>query len=351
MEASVETEYQGEGRAGVRLVSGFPHRRAAHCASGSLRDLLEHHRLSYTAQPVSEALVFGLAGGLGFGFAEFAGLQPPFILLGRTGDLERDFCENMELPFRLLETDDEQEGWRYVRERLDDGIPTMIWADMKDLEYLRVRMHNTHHTVVVVGYDAAEGIVHISDNDRDEFQLCSIESLMRARNSQAFPYGPNRNGTWIIDFPDRLPDAAVAIERGVRRAVENMASDDQRLGLTGVRGFGSSYPGWPTTFGARLPEAMRGVVIFILKAGTGGAMFRSLHAGFLEQASSLLGAEALADSARIYCELTEEWRALADAAKVEDALAAHRAGAAHVERIVELEHRGVTSMQAWLAER
>jgi Butirosin biosynthesis protein H, N-terminal/Domain of unknown function (DUF4872) len=336
---------------GARLLTEFPHRRAAHCASGSLRDLMEHHGLSYTAEPISEALVFGLAGGLGFGFAEFLGLQPPFILLGRTGDLEKDFCENVRLPFRLLETEDQDEGWTYLRERLDRGLPTMIWTDMKYLDYMRVRMHNTHHTVVVVGYDDVERVVHISDNDRSEIQRCSVDSLLRARNSQAFPYGPNRNGTWIIDFPDRLPDAAETIERGMRRAVENMATNDLRLGLPGVRGFGTSYPDWPQAFGDRLPEAMKGIVIFILKAGTGGAMFRSLHAEFLDDAAYLLGSDALADTARIYRELTDEWRLLAGEASADDALAAHRAGAPHVERIVELEHRGVESMQAWLAQR
>jgi Butirosin biosynthesis protein H, N-terminal/Domain of unknown function (DUF4872) len=349
MGTSAKTKHPMGNEAGVRMVSGFPHRRGSHCASGSLRDLFEHYRLSYTDQPISEALVFGLSGGLGFGFAEFAGLQPPFILLGRTGDLERDLCRNMDFPFRLLETDDPQEGWRYVRERLDDGIPTMIWTDMKYLDYLRVRMHNTHHTVVAVGYDTATGVVYISDTDRDEFQPCSSESLARARNSQAFPYGPNRNGAWIIDFPDRLPDADVTIERGVRRAVDNMVSEEQRLGLTGVRGFGSSYPEWPEIFGERLAEAMRGIVIFILKAGTGGAMFRSLHAGFLEQASSLLGMRDLAAAARLYGELADAWRRLAAAAQAEDAAVAHRAGAVQVERIVELEHDGVQAMQAWLA--
>lgn len=334
------------------MVQGFVHRRAAHCASGSLRDLLEHHGLSYTAEPISEALVFGLAGGLGFGFGEFPDLQPPFILLGRTGDLERDFCRNMRLDFHLLETDDDEEGWGYVRERLDAGMPTMVWTDMKYLDYMRVRMHNTHHTVVVVGHDAGQQVVYISDNDREEFQPCSLESLARARNSKAFPYGPNRNGTWLIDFPERLPDAAETIERSVRRAVENMLSEDQRMGLTGVRGFGASYSAWPATFDGRLAEAMRGIVIFVLKAGTGGAMFRSLQAGFLEEASSLLRSHALNDAARIYRELTDAWRGLATAADADDdAIAAHRAGVPYVERILELEHRGVDAMQAWLSSR
>jgi hypothetical protein len=295
--------------------------------------------------------VFGLAGGLGFAFGEFPDLRPPYVLLGRTGDLERDLCLNLSLSFELRQTEDEEVGWAYLRDRLDAGIATMIWTDMKYLDYLRVKMHNTHHTVVAVGYDPAQGVAYISDNDRDDPQPCSLESLARARNSPAFPYGPNLHGTWMIDFPDELPDAADAIERGLRRAVENMTDDDERMGMNGARAFGASYPRWPETFGDRLGDAMRGIVIFVVKAGTGGAMFRSLQAGFLDGAARLLTAPELADAGRVYHELAEEWRKLAAASDREDALAAHRDALPHVERIVELEQRGTESMQGWLNGR
>lgn len=48
----------------------FPHRRAGHCASGALRDLLEYHRLDYGTGPLSEPMVFGLSGGYGFFYAD-----------------------------------------------------------------------------------------------------------------------------------------------------------------------------------------------------------------------------------------------------------------------------------------
>ena len=65
----------------------------------------------------------------------------------------------------------------------------MVWADIQHLEYLRVKLQMTMHDIVVTGYDEAEGVAFIADNDRDEIQRCSLPALARARNSQAFP-GP-----------------------------------------------------------------------------------------------------------------------------------------------------------------
>ena len=127
-----------------------------------------------------------------------------------------------------------------------------------------------------------------------------------------------------------------------------MEDEDERMGLNGAAAFGRSYPLWPETFGDGLGQAMKGIVIFIVKAGTGGAMFRSLQAGFLDEAADLLDDRDLAEAARIYDELAVEWRELAATSKGEDALAAHRAGLPHVERIVELERRGTDALAAWL---
>jgi hypothetical protein len=312
---------------------------------------LEHAGLSYTRDPISEDMAFGLAGGLGFGFAEMQPLKPPFLMLGRTGSLEQDFCDNLELEYELFQTDDENEGWQILRDRLDTQRPTMIWTDMKDLDYLRVRMHNTrmhntHHTVIAVVYD--DGSVLLADNDREELQRCSRDSLARARNSQAFPYGPNRHGTWLIEFRDALPPPELTVPRAVSRAVRNMSEDgDGRLGLAGVDALRASYPSWPHAFGPRLAEAIKGLVIFIAKAGTGGAMFRSLHAGFLRESAGLTGDPALVEAAAVYDELTGAWRKLADLAREgeDDPVATHAAGLGLVDRIAELEHAGVEAMR------
>jgi Butirosin biosynthesis protein H, N-terminal/Domain of unknown function (DUF4872) len=329
----------------------FPHRKAGHCGSGAFRDLLEFHRLAWGSEPLSEAMVFGLSGGLGCFYYELPDMNPPLYLVGRTGGLERGVCDHLGIELDLRRTDDGDEAWRWLRDELDAGRPTMVNADIQELDYLRVKLSNTMHDIVVTGYDEDAGVALIADNDREEIQRCALDSLARARGSQGFP-GPSRHATWVMRFPERLPDPRTAVERGLRQAVANMRDEGEALagvgqgsGLDHVERLAASYARWPETFGDRLPGALGGLWVFVVKAGTGGAMFRSLQAGFLRESADLLGDAAIARAADVYDELTSAWLGLADAARAED----HSGGAAHVEAIARLERDGVAAMERSLA--
>jgi hypothetical protein len=332
---------------------------AGHCGSGAFRDLLEFHGLSWTDEPLSEAMAFGLGGGLGCFYYELPDTDPPLYLVGRGGGLERGVCEHLEIDLDLRRTDDPDEAWGWLREELDAGRPTMVNADIKELDYLRVKLSNTMHDIVVTGYDEAAGVALIADNDREEIQRCSIESLQAARGSQGFP-APNHHATWVMRFPDALPDPRVAVERALRQSVANMteaaeglAGLDPACGLDHVERLAESYPSWPELYGERLGKALGGLWVFIVKAGTGGAMFRSLQAGFLRESAELLdGDSRLAHAADVYEELAGEWVALAGAAaeaRDGDAAAAHAAGRPHLEAVARLEREGAEAMAACLS--
>jgi hypothetical protein len=329
-------------------VAQFPHRKSGHCGSGAFRDLLEFHGLSWSGEPLSEGMVFGLSGGLGCFYYELPEMDPPLYLVGRTGGLERGVCDHLGIDLDLRRTDDGGEAWRWLREELDAGYPTMVNADIQELDYLRVKLSNTMHDIVVTGYDEGDGVALIADNDREEIQHCALDSLARARGSQGFP-GPSRHATWVMRFPDALPEPRAAVGLALRQAAANMREDGEALagigsgsGLDHLERFAASYPGWPDAFGDRLPRALRGLWVFVVKAGTGGAMFRSLQAEFLRESSELLGDAGIAAAADVYEELAREWLALADAAQDED----HAAGLAHVEAIAGLERAGVEAMES-----
>ena len=334
-------------------IAAFPHRRAGHCGSGALRDLLEHQGLDYGDGPLSEAAVFGLSGALGFLYLELPQMRPPVYLVGRTADLETDIAAHLGIGLDVRDTDDADEGWALVRDEIDAGRPPMVWADIKHLEYLRVRMHNTRHDVIVVGYDEDAGVAWIADNDRDELQPCSLEALARARNSPAFP-GPNRHTVFAYDWPEALRDPAAATRDAVRRAVRTMRGEgggsaladlQGNSGLAGVAAFAEALPRWPQTFGDGLDPALSGLRVFIVKAGTAGAMFRSLQAGFLHELGGLLGERGLVDAGAVYDELVAAWRELAEAAGERD----HARCAEIVRDVAALEERGVERMEGWLA--
>lgn len=325
----------------------YPHRVAGHCGSGSIRDLLEFHRLDYGAGPLSEGACFGLGGGLGFFSLELPEMAAPVYLVGRTGEFEEDVTTNLGASLEVRETDDPAVGWQTVRNEVDAGRPPMLWADIAELEYLRVRMSNTRHDIVVVGYDEEEGIAFVADNDRDEIQRCSLDSLARARRSHGFP-GPNRHRVYVYRWPERLRDPRKATRLALRRAVHNMRQNRIELlgmvaagGVQGIATFAERYRTWPERFGGRTDAALGALRVLIVKAGTGGALFRSLHAEFLRDMGALLDDAALRSAADVYDELAQAWIELADHAGERH----HGDGIATTHRIVELERHGVEAME------
>ena len=213
--------------------------------------------------------------------------RPPVYLVGRTADLERDIAGHLGLGLDVRATDDPAEGWALVRDEVDAGRPPMVWADIAELEYLRVRMSNTRHDIVVAGYDEAEGVAFIADNDRDELQRCSLESLAaRAQLERRSPV-PTATRPSSTSGRRRLREPrAAAVPRcrqGRRRTCAVTAAPLAGLpgatGLEGVDRFAAAYATWPERFGDGLDAALTRAAVFIVKAGTGGAMFRSLHAG------------------------------------------------------------------------
>lgn len=328
--------------------SAFPHRLAGHCGSGALRDLLELHGLDYGNGPLSEGFAFGLGGGAGFLYFEMPGTPTPAYVVGRTADLESDVACTLDMGLEIRDTDDPAEGWATVRAAIDDGRPPLIWADIAELEYLRVRLTNTRHDIVIVDYDEDAGIAWVADNDREELQRCSLESLASARSSQGFP-GANHHRVFLYDWPQRLRPAADAVDAALAITIDNMRDGGNGLGeigghtgLAGVDAFTASYPEWPQRFGDNVGPALAGLGLLIVKAGTGGAMFRSLQAGFLHDAAALLADERLTTAGDAYDRLAADWVALAEHARAGD----HAAGIPLVARIGAGEHEATALLEA-----
>jgi hypothetical protein len=331
----------------VSTPPAFPHRLAGHCGSGALRDLLELHELDYGDGPLSEGFAFGLGGGVGFLYVELPGTPTPAYLVGRTADLETDVTRTLEIGLDIRETDDPAEGWAWVKDAIDSGHPPMVWADIAELEYLRVKMTNTRHDIVIAGYDEDEQIAWVADNDREELQRCSLDSLARARSSNGFP-GPNRHRVFLYDWPRQLRPPHDAIRAALQITLDNMNGGGTRLGqlagmtgLEGVDAFCTAYPQWPERFGDELETALDLLSALIVKAGTGGALFRSLQAEFLHDSAALLEQPVLAAAAGAYDQLAAAWVELAGVARAHE----HAAGLSLVSRIATLEHDATDALQ------
>lgn len=343
-----------------RVLLDYPHRVAGHCGSGALRDLLEWNNLGWSGPP-DEGLVFGLGGALGFCYLRVPGFSPPVYLVGRGGDLELDLLHRLGATVQLRRTDDPELGWNWVKGELDEGRPVMVWADIGELPYLRVRLPMSRHDIVIIGYDDWAQLAYVVDNDRDGVQEVPYEALARARASTAFPE-PTRHATFLVNWPRKLPDltsAAADAFAASARSLRDGGTDPIGLaklapgsvadtGLGGIRGFAHDVEQWPDLFSEpELARALRALPALVEKAGTGGGLFRRLQASCCNQIADCTGSTRTAAAAKAFRQSADMWSALARIATTDNCAAERARGVARVAwLLVELEDAAVTALAA-----
>jgi hypothetical protein len=288
------------------------HRVGGHCGSSALRDLLEHHRLDFGGGALGEGEVFVLAGALSLVFGDYGDLG--MYLLGRSHTLEADLCANLGAGCEQRSTEDGELAWSWVQREIDSGRPVMVWADIGHLDYLDVRMHNSNHDVIVVGYDIGSGDALMADHALPGVQRCSLESLAAARASHDFP-GPHGNRTWLIHWPRALPPVDETVAWAVRGGATHMLDGERGLpyvtGLAALTDLEAAVATWSELDERALKDRLRRLWFCVEKAGTGGGAFRGLWASGLERFAELLSDPELERLAGLYAELAAEWSAAA----------------------------------------
>jgi hypothetical protein len=330
------------------------HRAGGHCGSSALRDLLEHHELDFGAGPLTEAQTLLFSGGISILFSETAGAGLGMYLLGRSHSLEVDLCATVGAGCEQRSTDDPALAWSWVQDEIDAGRPLMVWADIGHLDYLDVRMHNSNHDVIAVGYDLHAGYVMLADHALADMQLCRLESFAIARASEDFP-GPHGRRTWFIDWPDALPPADEALARALRGAAERLLDGEAAVphttGLPALAELRASIDGWDELEDLAVRERFRRLSFCVRKAGTGDGFFRVLWSEGLHETAGLVGDTELRRLAELYGELAREWTEFATEGLGRDRRRSLPAAAARAAHIAALEEEGARGLAAWSGAR
>ena len=211
----------------VRIAS-YPHRTGEHCASTALRNLLAHH-----GTELSEAMVFGLASGLGFFYFKSDAVSPTRMFHGRTPTFEQNLAADTGIALTQNEEADDDRAEEILRERLDAGVPVLLATDTYYLGYHHTTSHFPGHTCVAVGYDAARAEVWIADRKFPELQTCSFAELRRARNAPDYPIRcANRWGDCAAGARLARP-LAQAVASALRRTAREMLAPTLRASCVG----------------------------------------------------------------------------------------------------------------------
>lgn len=302
------------------IIKNFQPMAGKHSVTCSLRQIFVHQGMN-----ISEAMLFGLGSGLGFSYFEYKGLLSPFIS-GRVlpKNFEESLSRHIRVGITIHRTQSTTKAWRGVKKLVDQDIPVVIYVDKGYLSYLKVPtgLHYGGHTVVLFGYDEQEGIVFLSDRDREgysitisadetphDFHLVPFFELEEARGSKFKPYPPEN--AWLsMDFPQPF----VVPRRGqifaaIRENMYNFLNPPLgKMGLEGIEYFARALEDWEEWGADKLREAALSAFTMIDQiGGTGGGIFRKMYGGFLLEGAQFAGAPALSAIGEQYLILGEQW--------------------------------------------
>ena len=293
------------------ILQGFELFAGKHCETTALKRVLDYHGLS-----LSEEMLFGLGGGIGFVYWHTKRMTSPFIgaRYGKGNDFVFNICQRIGAKVTIIETSSPKRAYEELKRLLRDDEPAVLYVDMVYLPYLALpeQAHFGGHVIVVVGLDEERGQVYIYDRARNPV-TASVGDLVRARSSK-FPPFPPKHRLLKIRYPARIQNLAEGIKASICECCEYMLRPPIRnIGIPGMGKWSRLVVEWPRRFqGASLLGALMDGFIYIEIGGTGGSAFRPMYAKFLEEAGDIINKPALKEIATMMRESARIWSEIAE---------------------------------------
>lgn len=284
-------------------------------AAAALRMLLAHAgvRNPKTKAPFSEAMVFGIAGGIGAGMFAFHYAKEnfsSFYIAGR--HLWQDHvawaqgaAKRLGVRPLVKESSGLKLAEKYLRELLAGGRPALAWVD-------------GYRIIGVLSVDNAAGTALIGEGANEARSMPLAE--LAATRARIKTY---KNRLLALEPAGKTPVLTRLVRGGIAACVEGLTRGRMKnftleiFSAWADRLDGSkAADAWEKIFppGPHFYTGLRSINEHIEHSGTGGGLCRPMFAEFLTEAGDLLGDRELARLAARYAALGTGWSALADAA-------------------------------------
>jgi hypothetical protein len=318
---------------GDAILSNSSHFPGIHPETTALRTALAHAGVTdpQTGEPYTEAMVFGIAGGVGAGVFHFyyaAEDFASFYVAGRHSWHDGDvYLNNACQRFGVTSTVTESGGKKKAASNLVDAVAAtgcaIAWVDMGLLPYRGAPqgMEGGGYHVISV-YSLADGEALIGDLT-DEPITIALDDLAEARarikkqkNRVMTVAGPQQN----FDLRDAVLAGVSACHDGLQnQRMKNFTLEAFKTWADRIHG-SRGKDSWEQVFppGHRLLQGLRSVYDFVEHYHTGGGLMRPLYAEFFREAAATLGDDTLLPLADAYAELGTLWSELANAALPEE---------------------------------
>ena len=278
----------------------------------------------HTGEPLTEAMVLGVGGGLGAGYIlwEFDShqfrsrvLTLGFRRLWQYPDRwARETAARLGLHAEMHETGGVRAAAATLDAQLDRGLPAIAWIDSYTLGHRgEPQWRDGYGGAPLIVYERAGDSYAIDDLSTTR-ELVPAERLAAARAR----VGSYKHRLITID-PERIElDLRPAVEEGLRVQVEHLSERSDSFSLPAWRKWARmttdtrNSKGWPTVFADGLSTGSLRASIYTEAAH--GAHLRGFYADFLDEAAGLLGRESLTEAADAWRRAAACWEPIVDAA-------------------------------------
>ncbi len=310
-----------------------PHFPGVHPETTALRTALAHAGVTnpQTGEPFTEAMVFGIAGGVGAGVFHFyyaAEDFASFYVAGRHSWHEGDvYLKNACPRFGVTPTVHESGAKKKAATLLADAVDAtgcaIAWVDMGLLPYrgAPAGMEGGGYHVVTV-YSMTDGEALIGDLT-DQPITITLNDLAEARAR----IKKQKNRVMTVAAPQQEADLRDAVQAGITACHDGLLNQRMKnFTLEAFKTWADRIHGskgkdsWEQVFppGHRLLQGLRSVYDFVEHYHTGSGLMRPLYAEFFREAAAALKDDAYVPLAEMYAELGRLWSDLADAALPND---------------------------------
>jgi hypothetical protein len=325
---------QADEKAAAR--SDGPHFPGNVPASTALRVLLTAAgvRAPHTGRPLTEAMVFGLAGGIGAGTFAFSYEKAnfaSFFVAGRHdwADEQRYLetaCRRLGASTTVLESSGAKPASQALTKALADGQPCIAWVDATGLPHRGLPQKwsgGAYHLITIYDVDEKASIAHIGDL-ADQPIAIPLDALADARAR----IKKDKRRLLTLSAPKKplkldvaVRDALAACHAGLHGA-KGKGNAKTNFSLASFQLWGQrlhdsrDQESWERIFtpGSRLWRGLTSICEYVEYHGTGGGLSRPIFAEFLQEAGEALGDKSMLALSRRYAELGKQWSDLADAA-------------------------------------
>ena len=315
------------------ILSDYDQFQGLHWETGSLRNFLAYQGITapHTSQPYSEALLFGISGGIVMGYFTFAyqGYDPMVRILTRnTFDPLETIYERLDIQSNVRQTANPDKGVGNLLDVLEAGSPAIVFADMFSLPYNVLSPDDGMWAmlpILVYGYDQSHNIVWIADRSRKPLSVTTEELAFARWRTKKNKF---RLQTHQPPDPNKLRSA---VEAGIRDCIQMFTEappkgSKDNFGFLAYRKWANllritnQRNSWEKEFptGKKLYAALTSSFSDITIFGKDGGADRKLFSQFLEEASLILDEPELKGIADKFLESSDAWDILAAALLPED---------------------------------